>query len=103
MPAIESITIKGFKSIAAIEGLKLGAINVMIGPNGSGKSNFIAVFDFLHAIHAGHLQEYVFAAGGADKLLHFGSKITGQIQIAISGEGGAKYFIELRPVSGDQL
>ena len=44
MPELDTITVKGFKSIASIEKLKLGAINVLIGPNGSGKSNFIGVF-----------------------------------------------------------
>ena len=41
MPGIDTISINGFKSIASIEDLKLGAINVIIGPDGSGKSNFI--------------------------------------------------------------
>ena len=76
MPELETITVKGFKSIASIEKLKLGAINVLIGPNGSGKSNFIGVFSFLHAIREGQLQDYVARAGGADKVLHFGSKVT---------------------------
>jgi len=65
MPELDSITVKGFKSLASIEGLRLGSINVVIGPNGSGK-NFIGVFFFLHAIRAGHLQDYVVKAGGAD-------------------------------------
>ena len=59
MPELETITVKGFKSIASIENLKLGPINVLIGPNGSGKSNFIQVFPFLHAIRDGQLQDYV--------------------------------------------
>lgn len=79
MPELDFITVKGFKSIASIEELKLGAINVVIGPNGSGKSNFIGVFSFLHAIRQGHLQEYILTAGGAEKVLHFGSKVTGEI------------------------
>ena len=64
MPELDTITVKGFKSIASIEKLKLGAINVVIGPNGSGKSNFIGVFAFLHAVRAGHLQDYVIKSGG---------------------------------------
>ena len=84
MLELDTITIKGFKSIAAIEQLKLGAINVVIGPNGSGKSNFIGLFDFLHAIRDGRLQDYVIKAGGADKVLHFGSKVTDKLQVRIS-------------------
>ena len=40
MSAIRKISIEGFRSIAAIKGLKLHSLNVLIGANGSGKSNF---------------------------------------------------------------
>ena len=104
MPELDTITIKGFKSIAAIEKLKLGAINILIGPNGSGKSNFVGVFSFLHAIREGQLQDYVIRAGGADKLLHFGSKVTHNIEIHISFEGAVnQYRIVLAPTETDQL
>ena len=58
MPELDTITVKGFKSIASIEKLKLGAINVVIGPNGSGKSNFIGVFALIKELRAGRLQDY---------------------------------------------
>src|ERR1700730_1542465 len=104
MPELDTITIKGFKSISSIEKLKLGAINVIIGPNGSGKSNFIGVFSFLHAIREGHLQEYVIKAGGADKVLHFGAKVTEMLHIQISFEGGRnQYEIDLQPTDADEL
>ncbi len=104
MPELDTITIKGFKSIASIEKLKLGPINVIIGPNGSGKSNFIGVFSFLHAIRAGQLQDYVVRAGGADKLLYFGSKVTPKMEIHISFEGGVnQYEIALAATDADQL
>ncbi len=72
MPELDYITIKGFKSIASVEKLKLGSINVVIGANGSGKSNFIGVFSFLNAIREGRLEDYVIKSGGANKVLHFG-------------------------------
>ena len=104
MPELDTITVKGFKSIAAIEKLKLGAINVVIGPNGSGKSNFIGVFSFLHAIREGHLQDYVVKAGGADKVLHFGSKATEKLEIRVSFQDGVnQYAIALEPTAADQL
>ncbi len=104
MAELDSITVKGFKSIASVENLKLGPINVVIGPNGSGKSNFIGVFAFLHAIREGHLQDYVAKAGGADKVLHFGSKTTQKLEIHISfQEGVNQYAITLEPAAGDQL
>jgi len=104
MPELETITVKGFKSIAAIEELKLGDINVLIGPNGSGKSNFIGVFAFLHALREGQLQDYVARAGGAEKILHFGSKITPTLEIYISFQGGVnQYKIALSATETDQL
>lgn len=104
MPELDTITIKGFKSIASIEKLKLGGINVIIGPNGSGKSNFIGVFSFLHAIREGHLKDYVIKAGGADKVLHFGSKITEKLHIHVSFKNGKnQYEISLGVTGSDQL
>lgn len=104
MPELETITIKGFKSIASIEQLKLGAINVVIGPNGSGKSNFIGVFSFLNAIREGRLQDYVIKAGGADKVLHFGSKVTQKLQIRIAFENERnQYSLHLEPTNADEL
>ena len=104
MPEFDLITIRGFKSIASIEQLKLGAINIIVGPNGSGKSNFIGVFSFLHAIREGHLQEYVIKAGGADKVLHFGSKLTPKLEIYISFQDGVnQYQIALGATGADQL
>jgi predicted ATPase len=103
-PELDYITVKGFKSFAAIEKLPLRAINVVIGPNGSGKSNFIGVFSFLHAIREGMLQDYVPRAGGAEKILHFGSKNTSKIEIHISFQGEVnQYQIHLIPAPGDQL
>ncbi|MFZ1768871.1 MAG: AAA family ATPase, partial [Caldilinea sp.] len=104
MPELDSITIKGFKSIAAIEKLKLGAINVLIGPNGSGKSNFIGVFAFLNAIREGQLQEYVARAGGADKILHFGSRETPAMMIHVYFQDEVnQYQIALSATATDQL
>jgi predicted ATPase len=104
MPELDTISIKGFKSIASVEELPLGPINVVIGPNGSGKSNFIGVFSFLHAIREGHLQDYVVRAGGANRVLHFGSKVTQQIEIRISFQQGVnQYHVDLRPTDADEL
>lgn len=104
MPELDTISVKGFKSIASIEKLKLGAINVVIGPNGSGKSNFIGVFAFLHAIREGHLQDYVIKAGGADKVLHFGTKVSKKLQIRVSFQDERnQYEIDLLPTDADEL
>lgn len=102
--ALDYITIQGFKSIASIERLELRPINILIGANGSGKSNFIGAFAFLHAIREGRLQQYVTAAGGADKLLHFGSKTTKEIVLSLSFRNEVNsYHLVLWPTDNDGL
>ena len=104
MAELDYITVEGFKSIKSIQELKLGQMTVLIGPNGSGKSNFLGVFSFLNAIREGRLHEYVIKAGGADKVLHFGSRVTGQLHIRISFRDGVnQYRIELEPNGSDEL
>ena len=104
MPELDWISVKGFKSISSIEKLKLGAINVVIGANGSGKSNFIGVFAFLHALKEGHLQDYVGRAGGANRVLHFGSKRTTVLSVHASfANEQNQYSISLVPTNTDEL
>ncbi len=102
-PELDYITIKGFKSIASAK-VDLKPINVIIGPNGSGKSNFIGVFSFLHEIREGRLNDYVRKATGAEQLLHFGSKVTGEIQILVSFHQEVnQYELTLKPTTEDSL
>lgn len=99
---LECITIRGFKSIASVEKLALRPINVVIGPNGSGKSNFIDVFSFLRKIRQGRLKEYVTTAGGAERVLHFGSKVTKELFLELSFANGP-FLVRLRPTAVDEL
>jgi len=78
------ISIDGFKSIKSTGPITLSAINIVIGANGAGKSNFIGAFSFLQSIKEGRLFEYTRTAGGADEILHFGSKATPQMSIQLS-------------------
>ncbi|WP_423601012.1 AAA family ATPase [Roseateles sp. MS654] len=104
MPELDWISVKGFKSIASIEKLKLGAINVVIGANGSGKSNFIGVFSFLHELKAGRLQAYTIKAGGANRVLHFGTKATQLLSVHVSfADERNQYSVSLNPTSTDEL
>jgi len=101
---LDYITVEGFKSIASIEKLQLRPINILIGPNGSGKSNFIGVFSFLRAVRRGRLGEYVTTAGGAEKVLHFGSKTTKSIRLLLSFRDELnQYELELSPTEDDTL
>lgn len=83
---LDYISIKGFRNIREIKNLELRPINILIGANGSGKSNFVEVFSFLNAIRRGRLRNYTAERGGADTILHFGSKTTPAIGIKISFE-----------------
>ena len=104
MAELDYITVEGFKSIASIEKLKLGPLTALIGPNGSGKSNFLGVFSFLNAIRQGRLQEYVLRGGGAERVLHFGSRVTPQIKVHVSfNEGVNQYEVSLEPDNEDRL
>ena len=101
---LDYITIKGFRSIKSIEKLELGPLTVLIGANGSGKSNFVGVFSFLNALREGRLKEYVLRAGGAEKVLHYGSRVTEHLEIHISIRGGqAEYWIKLGATGADEL
>ncbi len=110
MSKLDYITVRGYKSIASIEELKPGPLTVLIGPNGSGKTNFLGVFSFLNAIRHGRLRTYVAKAGGADRVLHFGSRITAALHIHISFRNKApyqhernEYEIALEPSAADKL
>lgn len=103
-PELDWISVSGFRSIAKIEALAIRPVNIIVGANGSGKSNFIGVFSFLHALREGHLQEYVRRGGGADQILHFGSKRTEKITIEISFRDAVNgYHVELVPNAEDSL
>lgn len=57
--------------------------HLLIGSNGSGKSNFLESFVFLSEAEAGRLKDYVARRGGADRILHFGSKTTSRIDFEL--------------------
>ncbi len=101
MSALDRITISGFKSIREAD-IALRPLNVLIGANGAGKSNFIQLFAMINAIIDERLQNYVARAGGADSLLHFGSKTTDEIRFGLTfGQNG--YEAALAPAADDSL
>ena len=103
MSTLDWITVKGFKSIKSVD-VEFLPINVLIGANGVGKSNFMEVFSFLNAIRLGGLRDYVMRSGGADKILHFGSKTTRHLSLKIGFENGIrKYNIDLAPDDADGM
>lgn len=102
--AINTITIKGYKSIRCLENFELRHINILIGPNGAGKSNFVSFFSLLKAFAQGKLNVFVEHYGGADRLLYLGSKMTDKlIGEIIYRNGNIKWKIELSPSVKDTL
>lgn len=99
---IRKITLKGYKSIRLLEDLELGAVNVLIGANGSGKSNFVGFFYLLRELVERRLEKAVNKAGGADRQLYLGPKLTEKIEARL--EFGANgYAFTLEPTDDNRL
>ena len=110
MDAIREISIEGFRSISTVDRLELRPLNVLIGANGSGKSNFLRAIDLYRVVttRSEWLPDYVRRAGGADCLLHYGSRHTDRIALSLyfgpefsSAQSG--YAIQLHPLPNDLL
>jgi predicted ATPase len=99
---ITNLTIQGYKSIKSLENFKLDNLNIMIGSNGAGKSNFISLFKMMSEIAEGRLQNLVRKAGGANAILHFGSKATHSMNIKIDFAPNG-YWLKLVPTADDTL
>jgi len=79
---LDKLKINGYKSIKSLE-IEFTNINILIGANGVGKSNFIGFFKFIKKILDKDLQFYTSEQGGANKILHFGKKITTEISFSL--------------------
>jgi predicted ATPase len=86
--------------------LDLRPLNILIGANGAGKSNIIAFFKLVNELMGGRLQQHVGATGGASANLHFGPKITPQLEAELAFEadnGTDTYRMRLFHAAGDTL
>lgn len=102
---LRRVTLKGFKSIKAMD-LELRALNVLIGANGAGKSNLVSFFKMLNEMMGGRLQQYIGASGRAHSLLHFGPKVTPQMEAQLEFEDEKSrntYAMRLFHAAGDTL
>ena len=105
MPHLKSIRITGFRSIKDMT-LELRPLNVLIGANGAGKSNLIAFFKLVNELMAERLQHHIGATGRATANLHFGPKITPQLEAEMAFEvdnGTDTYRMRLFHAAGDAL
>ena len=96
---LNKIHIEGYKSIKHLD-IELRDLNVLIGANGSGKSNFIGIFRFLRHLVEQRLQITVREAGGAERLLHYGSRETPEMMINLEFSPHA-YQVTLKPSNDD--
>ena len=97
---IKQLTIKGFKSIKALENFPLRPLNVLIGANGAGKSNFVSYFRMLREMMEQRLQNWTREQGSADRIVSFGIKETDKIESFIEfGKNG--YTFTLKPSIDD--
>ena len=78
---IESVRIRGFRSLADVELSNLQNATVLIGANGSGKSNFIRFFEMMSwMLRSRRLGEFVERYGGADDQLYGGNSVTPRME-----------------------
>lgn len=105
MAMLKRVFVKGFKSIKDME-LELRPLNVLIGANGAGKSNLVSFFKMLNEMMGGRLQQYIGAVGRAHSLLHYGPKVTPQLEARLEFEadnGLDTYYLRLFHAAGDTL
>lgn len=99
---LDTLTVRGYKSIKELDGFKFRSLNVLIGANGAGKSNLLSLFRLLNAIADSNLQVYIQKQGGPDALLFGGRKRTPEVEAEFYfGENG--YRVTLTPTSDNRL
>ena len=107
LTTIESVAIKGFRSLANVELHGLKQAVVLIGANGSGKSNFIRFFEMLSwMLRSRQLGEFVERHGGADDQLFGGRKQTQIIEAALqlrTAQGRNDYSFALTHAHPDRF
>ncbi len=96
---IESVRIKGFRSLADFALDEVPRVAVFVGANGSGKSNFIHFFEMLSwMLRSRRLADFVAFQGGADDQLFEGSKNTRYIEANVrlrTDQSEIDYWFEL--------
>ena len=104
MARIDRLTVKGFKSIRALENFQLRGLNVLIGANGAGKSNLLSLFRMLEQLSRKRLQLFVRDSGGPERLLFGGRKHTSSVSVDVVFDGGTRgYGFSLEPLGGDGM
>ena len=106
--AIESVRVKGFRSLADVEIKDLPQrATVLIGANGSGKSNLMRFLEMMGwMVDLRRLREYVARHGGADDQLFGGRRTTPKIEAEVdvrTADGRVGYRFALECALGDRF
>ena len=88
MARLERLSVRGFKSVRALEKFELRGVNVLIGGNGAGKSNLLDVFRLVSQLSHGTLQVFVKREGGPDALLFGGRRRTPSLDVELFFDKG---------------
>src|ERR1039458_8932040 len=102
MAALDSLTLRGFKSILNLNEFKLRKMNLLIGANGAGKSNFVSFFSLLNNLIEGQLASHVASQGGPDRFLHRRREVSPSLE-AVLEFGANEYCIELKPTTDNRF
>ena len=103
---IESLHVKGFRSLADMQLDDIPNPMVLLGANGAGKSNTLRVFQMLSSVFAMELHRFVALRGGAGDQLFGGDTTTPRLDAAVSfrnGEGNNTYAVALERTDGDEM
>ena len=109
MPAsmIESVHVRGFRSLADVKISGLPPATVLIGANGSGKSNIMRFFEMLSwMLRSRQLGEFIARQGGADDQLFGGNRVTPRMEAEIAintNQGRNEYGFKLSYAHPDRF
>ena len=104
MAWMDRLTVRGFKSIRALDDFELRGLNVLIGANGAGKSNLLSLFRMLEQLSRKRLQLFVRDSGGPERLLFGGRRRTSTVSVDLVFDGGRRrYGFSLEAVGGDGM
>ena len=103
MATLERLSVRGFKSIRALDEFELRGANVLIGANGAGKSNFLDVFRMLSQLAQGRFQVLTKQEGGPDALLFGGRRKTPSLEVELFFDSVQCCYRFLAEAAGDGM
>jgi predicted ATPase len=98
---LNSLTIRGFKSIRELDNFELKNLNVFIGANGAGKSNLLSFFKMMDMLVDDNLADYVRINGGISNILYNGRKTTEEMSFLMNF-GGRTYDFVIKPTGEER-